>query len=687
MSTTGYVVHANAKTGGSQGRNKLFHYAGKWWAVMKETVDNDFKLWESDSTIPPGQGDTGGWNKAILAGGGDVEFHSQDSARGQVWMDVENNRLHTYFQIASATNNPRYNRFSYSLSSGEWTNEVPDQDPGFMPATSTFSGEKLGIVVDSNEVVWLVYYHDTDNVLTSRYRTIGGAWTAGPDLRTLSDGTEPGQGETAINIVKWRDDSGNDAIGAFFTWDQDYGFAYRADADSLSASWTYELAYDGLTAPIGSIDNHGHCVAYRREGDATSRVCVVLKNGAGPDIFAGVRNASGNWGPLKEAGVPLQGHTECSLIVDATNDEIYVFYVDSSGPSQNQVWFDKADVATLSFSGTDTVALEDAALSGKGFVNTPQHAVTSKTNLRFTATWDGTNKGWNEFLIFPVAKSSILGPAVIRKPWTKQPPAGTPIDWSNPLTKNLVGAWYMAGAGGLLIDALNNRTPLRATGLNSPTLKPSKSGQMSYFQDVTAATEASADHGRFGIDGVAGNSPLGFAESNECTIIYRASSSSGATGSERIIDKSNGANGAGGYALYWSNSSDQIIFYADNDATINVLSDANAISFDGTPYLCSVRFHETDSVRRSVRVDGVDVTLSSDNGTFPTTTTPFAIGNWSRTDTNTSRRFIGEIDFVFVFNKSLPDAQVIELENNPWQIFKPRTITIPEPDELNLVMF
>lgn len=262
--------------------------------------------------------------------------------------------------------------------------------------------------------------------------------------------------------------------------------------------------------------------------------------------------------------------------------------------------------------------------------------------------------------------------SIVRKiPWTSQPPAGVELDLTNPLTKHLVGAWTFNGNDGFVIDSLQNNH-LHATGLNPPNLGPSPKG-MAYKQRAIGA-EASADHGRFATEAdIAGNSPLGMADSNEMTIIHRAMSFN-ASSSPRIVDKGTGGNGAGGYAMYWSST--QAVLTVDGSNAI--LTGSGVVSTtDGNPYTVSCRYHETDSALRSMRVNGVEKLSSSFSLTFPTNTTPFSIGNWARTDTTSSRRFHGDIDYVFIFDKSLTDSEVISLEKNVWQLFQPRTQVIP----------
>ncbi len=264
---------------------------------------------------------------------------------------------------------------------------------------------------------------------------------------------------------------------------------------------------------------------------------------------------------------------------------------------------------------------------------------------------------------------------IIRRsiPWTRQPTDAFRINRGHPLAANLAAAWYMGGSESHLIDALDDLNPLEVTGLNRPTIEPGSSNQKSYTQTATGTSEVSADHGRFRRTGVPGNSPLGLADANECTIIARIRPRSSATSFGRIIDKGTGGDGAGGYSFYTGAASSTLVFAIDgnNDA---LKSNNNAITFDGTVYVVSIRYSEATSALRAMRVDGVDQLLSNLTFTFPTAATDLAIGNWNRTDSNTSRRFIGEIDYVLLFDKAIPIQQIAALERNAWQIFMPRQI-------------
>jgi len=352
----------------------------------------------------------GGWDRAALFGGGDVEFSEQAQHNGNIWMDVDNDRLHGFFLRDNDPATPRYNRFVYNSGTDDWTNQVLNEDPGSMPVDE--KGFHHSMVVDSNEVAWIIFYDFANNIIDTRYRTIAGSWTDGPSVRTTGDGPEPAEAAAAIQVIKWKDDDGVDAIGVLFTWDNDWGFAYRKDSAALTASWTFEIAYDGATTEV--IDNHLYCMAYESGSETTSRVCLALKNGSGgTDIFCGVRSAAGSWSSLVEVGVTANGHTRPSLAIDKTNDEVYVFYIDSGTTSS--VYYDKSDTGSLSFNGTDTVVLEDAAASDeKDWTAVPMHPVDSTSNLRICTRWNATNGGWNELSIAGVVGTTIIVPT---GPW------------------------------------------------------------------------------------------------------------------------------------------------------------------------------------------------------------------------------------------------------------------------------
>ena len=54
----------------------------------------------------------------------------------------------------------------------------------------------------------------------------------------------------------------------------------------------------------------------------------------------------------------------------------------------------------------------------------------------------------------------------IQIPWTQKPLLGTPIDWSNPLSQGLVGAWaFNEGAGSSIFDAVTNKSFPASGGL------------------------------------------------------------------------------------------------------------------------------------------------------------------------------------------------------------------------------
>ena len=345
MATTGYVIHANAKTSGTSGRSKLFYTDGIWWAVVRDTADNDAKLWKSDGIIPASPGDTGGWAKAALGATGDVEFADKSSHKGNVFYDPANKKLHSfYIKNNSVSPEPEYNRHGYDDINDDWDKDFDEEVPDVAAEGSQYDGFHTGIAADSNGVAWIAHYDFAANKIEVEYRELSGSWTAGADIRDTGDGTEPPSADSALAIFPWNN-AGTPSIGVVFVWDGDYGFAYRADSAALGAAWTYQLLHDGASAPTP--DNHLHAIAYDSGVETTSRICVCMKSGSGSDIYATVRNASGTWATPVEVGLTSQGHTQCSLAVDATNDEMYAFYVDSTGANQTQLWYGIHHIVSL----------------------------------------------------------------------------------------------------------------------------------------------------------------------------------------------------------------------------------------------------------------------------------------------------------------------------------------------------
>ena len=106
---------------------------------------------------------------------------------------------------------------------------------------------------------------------------------------------------------------------------------------------------------------------------------------------------------------------------------------------------------------------------------------------------------------------AFKAPIVILKPWTRQPPAGTPIDWSNPLARGLC---FFAPADQFGTDAVSGERP-KVSGSPSNTRitqmifadKPQISG---WVFDTKGTSEGSSNGWYFG-DGIKdGTFPRGF---------------------------------------------------------------------------------------------------------------------------------------------------------------------------------
>ncbi len=344
----GYKVHAN--TGWTAfdhtGANYLFYGPNTtWWVVAQDDSGSDWFLWEWDGTTPTSFGDTGGWAKADLNGGGNVNVDGRDSARPMVWYEAGSDELHVFSQHSTE----RYNLYSYNSGTNDWTHDVTDETTG---VPNIDGGIDASMAVDGNGKVWVVYEDDSANTLRTGVRAngIGGTWASGAVIET---GATTDSGATRAALKPWSD-AGTPSMGVAYSYGFSGGdkwqFAYRADSDANGLAWTKE-EIDATT----TIDDHIQLAAATFGADSGDTIIVVAKDGS-TDLVSWRRTAAGSW----QSPVTLESGngSRPQVVIDTSNAEVYAFFhdVDSSA----KVLYKTADpTTTLSWSASQT-ALEAA---------------------------------------------------------------------------------------------------------------------------------------------------------------------------------------------------------------------------------------------------------------------------------------------------------------------------------------
>jgi hypothetical protein len=297
-----------------------------------------------------------------------------------------------------------YNRWEYSAGGWTRTGGVTDEDIGIDLSGTNYHGT---LVVDSNSVVWVLYWDTTNRVLKTRYRS-GGSWAAGPDIAD----SDLAMANSRVAVSAWTDDDGDPGIICAYGYQtggvNSWQCAYRKDSASLAASWTLEDIEDPVAA--GTPDNHVSIQTCVFSGDTESTVIVAVKNSLNEIWVFRRPPGGGTWGTDSAFGdgVGSPDYTRPRVTIDATNKEVYVSATVVTSPVRLEYAKSIAN-GTLAF-GSIVTAIED---DGAGTFDTnhvaPQSPVTSSTGLLYAADRTGGVVWWN---ILTIAGASGGG-----KPW------------------------------------------------------------------------------------------------------------------------------------------------------------------------------------------------------------------------------------------------------------------------------
>lgn len=233
-------------------------------------------------------------------------------------------------------------------------------------------------------------------------------------------------------------------------------------------------------------------------------------------------------------------------------------------------------------------------------------------------------------------------PAIILKRdiWTRQPQVPVGIDWGNPLTRGLVGAWDVSGKSltGLVGDLTKTSVNLLPT---SSGISFNLNGSLSYLTNTENKQATSI--------------PLSFF----CIINFKTIKT------QRIFDVSTGTTADDVIGIQMTN--DASIFAQHYDGATNATTTSHVISASKKYVVCAV-FNGLSS--RSLYIDGKLINTNTTNVVAPSGINRVTIGYapWSGTE-----YYDGYILSPLLFSRALSNSEIKSLSENPWQIFKPKS--------------
>ncbi len=228
---------------------------------------------------------------------------------------------------------------------------------------------------------------------------------------------------------------------------------------------------------------------------------------------------------------------------------------------------------------------------------------------------------------------------ILRKPWTEQPPPGTKIDWSSPITRNLV-VLVLPSEGELVGGG-------KATFRGAGSVGPAPFGVAA----KSIYTGAGAQDVEYSVDiSATGDRTLAALASN-------LGNSIGALSITGLQDAdSNDYLNLGPTSFFGS---------IDNNGTASI-----TVTEQAKPYFLLSR---RAGNQQTASVDKV-FTAAATTGTRALNATKFRIGRSENAGTSS---ITATVYLALYWTRCLNTAEVVSLADNPWQLFEPRRIIVP----------
>jgi hypothetical protein len=245
-------------------------------------------------------------------------------------------------------------------------------------------------------------------------------------------------------------------------------------------------------------------------------------------------------------------------------------------------------------------------------------------------------------------------------PAATKPTGEVTVDWSHPFTDGLLASYDFISGERLNSDSGGN---YHGTIVGTTVYKE---------RDVLISGDDANNH-RIDLGSYANTHPWNFPNGGTIITRVKLADSPSAGAASRVIDRSSGSAGTGGWAIMYVSDTNQWKTQAKNNAANDTtVTDANADNQWRT------LIFRVDPVDRSAsyRLDVYDDNFNFVGGSgstltsyIPATTTPVsvAIANWNHT---TDRNWQGEISYIHVFDKPMAIEDALARAKNPYAYLK-----------------
>ncbi|MFQ5628313.1 MAG: FlgD immunoglobulin-like domain containing protein [bacterium] len=187
----------------------------------------------------------------------------------------------------------------------------------------------------------------------------------------------------------------------------EFGFVIHEDGDADN-NWTDETGQMPQPSNANSDDHISMTVSHNNDVYLVYKTKPQKSSANGIGLFK--RSAAGNWQDftVSQGG----GWTRPAVVVDETNDEIYVFWTEESAPDHGQYRKCKiGNESTLQNAKIVEVFNENAYNN----ISLPAHTVTSTTGLLVCA--ENTSKDETWYAMLPITGSEAIAKVSIEENW------------------------------------------------------------------------------------------------------------------------------------------------------------------------------------------------------------------------------------------------------------------------------
>ncbi len=367
--------------------SKSFYAEGTWWAILPDGGNWSIHRY-SGSTPPTGQ--TGGWTIAS-------PLLFSNSNRSELAWDAVHEKLYV-LQYSSSNSEPHLFQLAFNDATQQWQVDVNVNLNTVLSGSEWTRNAELGIGLDQNGMPILTAIAAS----TQGTQGLHVAYATSTDLSSwgtaLLDPTTRGlggsNGNSKADIITFTQD-GHERIGIFYSrdgsgTDDDWSFAWHntsGDTTTYGNGWNVEQVTDTV-----NIDNHMSAVS---DGEF---IYALIKDDN--DAIWLLKGRPGAWdAPYLVVDGDSHNPSRPTVVLDETNDQIYIFYQEDTHNPEGQIYMKVFDTHNPVF---DPTSLGEMIMQGNvashDFFDpqSPAHAVGADTGGYFLllAKNEALNQVW-----------------------------------------------------------------------------------------------------------------------------------------------------------------------------------------------------------------------------------------------------------------------------------------------------